>query len=87
MKDLSQENLGRPANRCQENGQDAKPRCAIWVIRYSADDDFWMVRCAIIQALEMIETIRAIKVLEKVADQDSYQVVRSYAAKAIERLS
>lgn len=50
-------------------------------------DPFWMVRCAIIQALERIGDPNAIPTLRKVAQNDSFQVVRSYAAKAIERLS
>jgi len=50
-------------------------------------DPFWMVRCAIIQALEMIGDPGAIPTLREVAKSDCFQVVRSYAAKAIERLS
>lgn len=50
-------------------------------------DNFWMVRCAIIQALEKIGDARAVPVLSAVAEQDGFQVVRSYAAKVVERLS
>lgn len=50
-------------------------------------DDFWMVRCAIIQALEKIADPRAIPGLILASQQDTYQAVRSYAAKAVERLS
>jgi HEAT repeat protein len=50
-------------------------------------DNFWMVRCSIIQALEKIGDPGAIQVLEEVAKSDGFQVVRSYATKAIERLS
>jgi HEAT repeat protein len=50
-------------------------------------DPFWMVRCAIIQALERIGDPSAIHTLHEVANKDDFQVVRSYAAKAIERLS
>jgi bilin biosynthesis protein len=50
-------------------------------------DDFWMVRCELIQALQMIGDVRAITILRRVQAQDSYQTVRSYAAKAIERLT
>jgi len=49
-------------------------------------DPFWMVRCAIIQALEMIGDPAAVPVLEEVALRDGFQVVRSHAAKAVERL-
>jgi HEAT repeat protein len=50
-------------------------------------DPFWMVRCAIIQALERIGDPRAIPALHEVANGDSFEVVRLYAVKAIERLS
>ena len=50
-------------------------------------DPFWMVRCAIIQALEMIGDHGAIPMMRKTAGHDGFQVVRSYARKAIERLS
>ena len=50
-------------------------------------DPFWMVRCAVIQALERIGDPNAIPTLQKVVQNDSFQVVRSYAVKAIERLS
>ena len=50
-------------------------------------DPFWMVRCAIIQALEMIGESGAIPTLREIANSDGFQVVRSHAAKAIERLS
>ncbi|MEN8241514.1 MAG: HEAT repeat domain-containing protein [Chloroflexota bacterium] len=50
-------------------------------------DPFWMVRCAIIQALEMIGDPASVPSLEQVAINDSFQVVRAYAAKAVERLS
>ena len=52
-----------------------------------ATDNFWMVRCAIIQALEMIGDPGAIPTLQEAAISDSFQVVRSYAAKAVDRLS
>ncbi|NIS79273.1 MAG: hypothetical protein GTO14_03425, partial [Anaerolineales bacterium] len=50
-------------------------------------DPFWMVRCAIIQALEMIGHPEAIPTLQEVVESDGFQIVRSYAAEAIERLS
>ena len=50
-------------------------------------DPFWMVRCAIIQALEKIGDPGAIPTLQEIANSDGFQVVRSYAAKAVERLS
>jgi HEAT repeat protein len=46
-----------------------------------------MVRCSIIQALEKIGDPRAIPTLREVAVNDRFQVVRSYATKAIEKLS
>ena len=50
-------------------------------------DPFWMVRCAIIQTLEKLGDPRSIPTLQKVAKMDSFQVVRSYAAKAVKRLT
>jgi HEAT repeat protein len=50
-------------------------------------DPFWMVRCAIIQALEKIGDPMAIPTLQEVANSDGFQVVRSYAAKAVDRLA
>jgi HEAT repeat protein len=49
-------------------------------------DPFWMVRCSIIQALEKIGDPRAVGVLIYVAEQDSFQVVRAHAEKAIQRI-
>jgi HEAT repeat protein len=50
-------------------------------------DPFWMVRCAMIQAIEMIGDPVAIPTLMEVVSRDKFQVVRSYANKVIERLS
>ena len=50
-------------------------------------DPFWMVRCEIIQALERIGDPKAVPALTAIAKDDSFQVVRSYAATAIKRLS
>jgi HEAT repeat protein len=50
-------------------------------------DPFWMVRCAIIQALEMIGDSGAIPTLREIANSDGFYIVRSHAVKAIERLS
>ncbi len=50
-------------------------------------DPFWMVRCAIIQALERIDDPGVIPTLREVAKKDGFHVVREYAEMAIERLS
>jgi HEAT repeat protein len=50
-------------------------------------DLFWMVHCAIIQSLVRIDDPRAIPTLREIETSDGFQVVRSHAAKAIERLS
>lgn len=50
-------------------------------------DPFWMVRCSIIQALEMIGDPVAIPILQDVAESDGFLAVRTYAKKAVERLS
>jgi HEAT repeat protein len=46
-----------------------------------------MVRVAIIQALEMIGNPDAIPTLRQVAQCDSFKVVRSHAARAVDMLS
>ena len=50
-------------------------------------DPFWMVRTAIIQALEKIGDRTAIPTLKLVAKTDQFRVVRAYAAKAVASLS
>ena len=50
-------------------------------------DNFWMVRCEIIQALESIGDPAAVPALQSVACHDSFKVVREYAARAVDRLS
>lgn len=58
-----------------------------WLLAALPGDPFWMVRCAIIQALVMIGDPGAITTLGEVARNDGFQVVRSYAAKAVGKLS
>jgi hypothetical protein len=48
-------------------------------------DSFWMVRCAIIQALEKIDHPEAIPTLREVAKSDGFQVVRSYTLQRLLR--
>lgn len=50
-------------------------------------DPFWMVRCAIIQALEKIGDARAIPTLRRVEQEDAFLTVRHHAAKAIVTLT
>jgi len=50
-------------------------------------DPFWMVRSAIIQALEKIGDTRAIPTLRRVEQEDAFLTVRQNAAKAIATLS
>ena len=50
-------------------------------------DPFWMVRCEIITALVKIGDARAVPALQEAAENDRYQAVRSYAAKAVIKLS
>ena len=64
--------------RCQE----ALPE----LLSAMSADPFWMVRYAIIQAVVMIGNLDAIPTLQDVALNDGFQVVRSYATKAIEML-
>lgn len=51
------------------------------------EDPFWMVRFAAVQALEMIGDPATIPALQVASESDSYQVIRSYALKALGRLS
>jgi HEAT repeat protein len=63
------------------------PEALPWLLAALPVDPFWMVRCAIIQALEMIDDPGAIPALEEIATNDGFQVVRKYAAKVVEVLS
>lgn len=71
----------------QKLGYLASPHALPGLLHALPSDPFWMVRCAIIQALERIGDSSAVSILREVASNDSFQVVRSYAAKAIVRLS
>lgn len=51
------------------------------------DDPFWMVRCAMIQALESIGAPEAIPILLDVSENDSFAIVQAYAANAVDYLS
>jgi HEAT repeat protein len=51
------------------------------------NDPFWMVRCAIIQAMEVISDPGVIPILKETAKNDRFAIVRAYAASAIEFLS
>lgn len=51
------------------------------------NDPFWMVRCTIIQALEIIGDVHAIPTLQDVAAHDEFSAVRSAAGNAIKRLA
>jgi hypothetical protein len=68
-------------------GNQGDPKALAGLLAALPIDPFWMVRCAMIQALEQINDPVAIPVLQDVANNDGFQIVRSYAAKAIERLS
>ena len=78
---------GERKNAAQHLGYGRYDQAVPALLKALPNDPFWMVRCAIIQALEMIGDLAAIPVLEEVAAQDSFQVVRSHAAKAVERLT
>ena len=78
---------GQRRNAAQQLGYGRYEQAVPGLLKALPNDPFWMVRCAIIQALEMIGDPTAIPVLEEVAVQDGFQVVRSHAAKAVERLT
>lgn len=71
----------------QKLGDQQSPKALQGLVDALRTDPFWMVRCAIIQALERIGDPSVIATLQEVAKADSFQIVRSYAAKANERLS
>jgi HEAT repeat protein len=88
MADLSPDTpWGDRKNAARKLGYMRNPKVLPGLLSALPVDRFWMVRCAIIQALEMIGDARAIPTLREVAKNDGFQVVRSHAAKAIERLS
>ena len=74
-------------NAAKRLGCKKDPAAVPALLQVLPTDPFWMVRCAVIQALERIGDPNAIPTLQKVVQNDSFQVVRSYAVKAIERLS
>ena len=78
---------GQRKNAAQQLGYGRYEQAVPALLKAQSNDPFWMVRCAIIQALEMIGDPAAIPVLEEIALQDGFQVVRSHAAKAVERLT
>jgi HEAT repeat protein len=52
-----------------------------------SNDSFWMVRCAAVEALQMIGDPQAVPGLLLAAERDGFQAVRSYAARAAAKLS
>lgn len=71
----------------QKLGDQKSPEALQGLVNALRTDPFWMVRCALIQALEKSGNPRVISTLQEVAKDDGFQIVRSYAAKAVERLS
>ena len=78
---------GDRKNAARKLGSMRDPAAVPGLLKVLPSDPFWMVRCAIIQALERIADHGAIPTLQQVAENDPFQVVRSYAAKAVERLA
>ena len=70
-----------------ELGRMRNPEAVPGLIAALQIDPFWMVRCAIIQALETIGDPAAILILEEVAKSDDFSAVRSHASRAIDWLS
>ncbi|MFC2028843.1 HEAT repeat domain-containing protein [Chloroflexota bacterium] len=68
-------------------GELRNPQALAGLLKALLNDDFWMVRCSLIHALEMIADKNSIPTLREVARNDSFQAVRSYAEKAIQRIS
>ena len=88
LGELSPENnWGDRKNAALKLGNMRSPEALPGLLDALPVDPFWMVRCAIIQALEMIGDASVTPTLRAVAINDRFQVVRSHAAKAVERLS
>lgn len=68
-------------------GQSHHPKAFTILLSALQKDPFWMVRCTIIQSLEIIGDTHAIPTLEIVAAQDDFSAVRSAAETAIRRLN
>jgi HEAT repeat protein len=71
----------------QKLGNLANPNALPAMLNFLRADPFWMVRCALIQAVEIIGDIGAVATLQEVAAADDFEIVRGYAAQAIERLT
>jgi HEAT repeat protein len=88
LADLSPETpWGERKIAAKKIGYTRNPAALPGLLHALPSDPFWMVRCAMIQALERIGDPGAIPTLREVAESDGFQVVRSHAKKAIERLS
>ena len=88
LADLSPDTpWGDRQNAANELGNMSSPEALKGLLDALPTDPFWMVRCTIIQALEKIGDVAAIPTLQEVVESDSFQVVQSYATKAIQRLS
>lgn len=68
-------------------GQSRHPKALAILLSALQNDPFWMVRCTIIQSLEIIGDTHAIPALEIAAAQDDFSAVRSAAETAIRRLN
>lgn len=68
-------------------GQSHHPKALAILLSALQNDPFWMVRCTIIQSLEIIGDTHAIPALEIAAAQDDFSAVRSAAETAIRRLN
>lgn len=67
-------------------GDMAGDEAAVGLIEALPNDPFWMVRCAIVQSLERIGNTDSVPALQAVADCDQNNIVRQYAAAAVQRL-
>jgi HEAT repeat protein len=68
-------------------GNLANPQALPAMLHALPTDPFWVVRCALIQALEIIGDAAAIPTLQEVAITDDFEVVQGYAVGAIEKLA
>lgn len=88
ISQLSQEsNWGERQRAARKLGYLGRSEAVSPLLTALPADPFWMVRCAIIQALEKIGDARAIPTLRRVEEEDAFLTVRQHAAKAITTLS
>lgn len=71
----------------QELGSLRNPAALPYLLDTLSNDPFWMVRYAVIEALQMIGDPRSTNGLVQAAERDGFQAIRSYAAKVVKNFN